>query len=156
MHLTLANDPAGSQRRPLAPYALCFVRCTAGRPTPLMHSPQASPCRTDATTSTPTCPKHGAQTCWPLPQGPPAHAYSHHLPHSSPAAVLLALLITPPTPTVHPYTRRFRLISYRYDVAFAFLRNGFDSPVEVARSKPIKVRATCVEQQRVRVLQQQQ
>ncbi|GIL41942.1 hypothetical protein Vafri_29 [Volvox africanus] len=33
----------------------------------------------------------------------------------------------------------FRLISYRADFAFAVMRNGFDTPVEVARSLPIKV-----------------
>ncbi|EFJ46276.1 hypothetical protein VOLCADRAFT_105635 [Volvox carteri f. nagariensis] len=33
---------------------------------------------------------------------------------------------------------RFRLISYRADVAFALMRNGFDTPQEVARSQPIK------------------
>ncbi|PNH05756.1 putative inactive purple acid phosphatase 27 [Tetrabaena socialis] len=34
---------------------------------------------------------------------------------------------------------RFRLISYRADLAFAFMRGGFDAAVEVARSQPIKV-----------------
>ncbi|GFR45131.1 hypothetical protein Agub_g6511 [Astrephomene gubernaculifera] len=34
---------------------------------------------------------------------------------------------------------RFRLISYRADVAFALMRNGFDAAVEVARSQPVKL-----------------
>ncbi|KXZ48677.1 hypothetical protein GPECTOR_26g580 [Gonium pectorale] len=34
---------------------------------------------------------------------------------------------------------RFRMISYRADFAFALLRNGFDSAVEVARSEPVRV-----------------